>query len=73
MDTIRKLNKYALDEAIERACAGSEADIERLKHFAIEIAKQKVIGKVDRVGTRRLVLWLKNLSDIDKQLFSLMD
>lgn len=72
-DEIRKLDKSDLDEAIERAYNGNETDLERLKRFAVEIAKQKAIGKVDRVGTRRLLYWLKNLSDADKQMFSLMD
>ena len=72
-DKIRKLDKCDLDDAIERAHNGNEADLERLKRFAVEVAKQKAIGKVDRVGTRRLLFWLKNLSDTDKQMFSLMD
>jgi hypothetical protein len=59
------------EETIKMAYAGSESALERLRAFADEIAATKGIGKVDKVATRRLLVWLKNLSASDKKLFEM--
>lgn len=59
------------EETIKMAYAGSEPALERLKAFAAEMAEIKGLGKVDKVGIRRLLVWLKKLPESDKKLFNM--
>lgn len=60
-----------IDDEIKKAREGNETSCEVLRSFATDLASTKGIGKVDKVGTRRLLLWLSKLSQSDKALYDL--